>query len=103
MLRMAAASGTTDLVATPHANLTYKYEPLVISERLREVEADLDGTRSLYTGCDFHLSYDNIQYAITNPRKYTINLIRYLLVEFSELLIFRNTADIFGRLQEAGM
>ena len=36
MLRMAAESGTTDLVATPHANLNYKYEPLVIRDRLRE-------------------------------------------------------------------
>jgi protein-tyrosine phosphatase len=26
-----------------------------------------------------------------------------LLVEFSDMLIFRNTAEIFGRLQEAGM
>ena len=103
MLRMAAESGTTDLVATPHANLSYKYEPLVIRDRLREVEAALDGALRLYTGCDFHLSYDNIQDAIVNPRKYTINQNRYLLVEFSELLIFRNTADIFGRLQEAGM
>jgi len=99
MLRMAAESGTTDLVATPHANLNYKYEPLVIRERLREVEAGLNGALRLYTGCDFHLSYDNIQDAIVNPRKYTINQNRYLLVEFSELLIFRNTADIFGRLQ----
>jgi protein-tyrosine phosphatase len=103
MLRMAAESGTTDLVATPHANLNYKFEPLVIRDRLKEVEAALDGALRLYTGCDFHLSYDNIQDAITNPRKYTINQNRYLLVEFSELLIFRNTADIFGRLQEAGM
>jgi protein-tyrosine phosphatase len=103
MLRMAAESGTTDLVATPHANQNYKYQPLVIRERLREVEAALDGALRLYTGCDFHLSYDNIQDAIVNPRKYTINQNRYLLVEFSELLVFRNTADIFGRLQEAGM
>ena len=35
--------------------------------------------------------------------KYTINQDRYLLVEFSDLLIFRNTADIFGRLLEGGM
>src|SRR5579863_7425905 len=103
MLRMAVESGTTDLVATPHANLHYKYEPLVIRDRLQEVEAALDGALRLYTGCDFHLSYDNIQDAIVNPRKYTINQNRYLLVEFSELLIFRNTGDIFGRLQEAGM
>jgi protein-tyrosine phosphatase len=103
MLKMAAAAGTTDLVCTPHANRDYDFEPLVIRERLQELEAGIGGALRLYTGCDFHLSYENIQDAITHPRKYTINQDRYLLVEFSELMIFRNTADIFGRLQEAGM
>jgi protein-tyrosine phosphatase len=103
MLRMAAAAGTTDLVCTPHANRDYKFEPLVIRERIQELEAGIGGALRLYTGCDFHLSYDNIQDAIAQPRKYTINQDRYLLVEFSELMIFRNTADIFGRLQETGM
>ena len=103
MLKMAAAAGTTELVCTPHANRDYKFEPLVIRERLKELEAGIGGGLRLYTGCDFHLSYENIQDAITHPRKYTINQDRYLLVEFSELMIFRNTAEIFGRLQEAGM
>ena len=103
MLKMAAAAGTTELVCTPHANRDFKFEPLVIRERLKELEAGIGSALRLYTGCDFHLSYENIQDAITHPRKYTINQDRFLLVEFSELLIFRNTAEIFGRLQEAGM
>ena len=103
MLRMAADAGTTELVCTPHANRDYKFEPLVIRERIQELEAGIGGALRLYTGCDFHLSYENIQDAIAYPRKYTINQDRYLLVEFSELMIFRNTADIFGRLQETGM
>lgn len=103
MLKMAAAAGTTDLVCTPHANSNYAFEPLVIRDRLRELEAGIGGAVKLYTGCDLHLSYDNIQDAIANPRKYTINGNCCLLVEFSDLLIFRNTGEIFGRLQDAGM
>jgi protein-tyrosine phosphatase len=101
MLRVAEENGTTDLVATPHANLTYRYQPDLIFARL----AELGGQTKvrLYSGCDFHLSYDNIQDAIENPRKYTINQKIYLMVEFSDMLIFRNTAEIFGRLQDAGM
>jgi len=57
----------------------------------------------LYSGCDFHLSYDNIEDALKNPRRYTINQNRYLLVEFSDLLIFHNTAEILARLYDAGM
>jgi protein-tyrosine phosphatase len=103
MLQMAAAAGTTDLVCTPHANSHYKFEPEVIAERLRELQTGIGDAIRLYTGCDFHLSYENIQDAIAHNRKYTINQNRYLLVEFSDLLIFRNTAEIFERLQEAGM
>ena len=103
MVRMAAEHGTTDLVATPHANPNFKFDPQAIAERLAEVaEASANAVR-LHSGSDFHLSYDNIQDAIENPRKYTINGHRYLMVEFSDMLIFNNTAEIFSRLQEAGM
>jgi protein-tyrosine phosphatase len=103
MVAIAAAAGTTDLVATPHASPRYKYDPELVRERLADIQAAAEGTLRLYAGCDFHLSYDNIQDALANPRKYTINGNRYLLVEFSELLIFRNTADIFSRLLDADM
>jgi len=103
MVRMAAEHGTTDLVATPHANPNYRFDPQIIGERLAEVAKASDHVLRLHSGCDFHLSYDNIQDAIANPRKYTINHHRYLMVEFSDLLIFNNTAEIFSRLEEAGM
>ena len=103
MIRMAAEHGTTGLVATPHANLEYRFDPELIAARLAQVRAACGGALRLYTGCDFHLSYENIQDAIEHPRKYTLNQQTYLLVEFSELLIFRNTEDIFARLGEAGM
>jgi protein-tyrosine phosphatase len=103
MLRLAAESGTTDIVATPHANLTYTFQPERIRERLAEVAAAAGGRIKVHSGCDFHLSYDNIQDAIENPRKYTIAQNCYLLVEFSDLLIFQNTAEIFARLQDADM
>ena len=101
MLRVAEENGTTDLVATPHANLEYRFNPALIRDRLAELSAKT--TVRLYSGCDFHLSYDNIRDAIENPRKYTIHQNNYLMVEFSDLLIFRNTDEIFARLQDAGM
>jgi protein-tyrosine phosphatase len=103
MVRMAAEHGTTDLVATPHANLAYRFEPERIAERIAQLREAAGGALRLYTGCDFHLSFDNIRDSIDHPRKYTINQQRYLLVEFSELLIFTNMEEIFARLREAGM
>lgn len=103
MVRMAAAHGTTDLVATPHANLTYKFQPALMAVRKTKIEAACEGVLRLHLGCDFHLSYDNVQDAVANPDKYTLAQRNYLLVEFSDLLIFKNTAEIFGHLQNAGM
>jgi protein-tyrosine phosphatase len=103
MLRMARESGTTAIVATPHANPQYSYDVDVIERKIEDLRPALPEGLEIYRGCDFHLSYDNIQDAISNPRKYTINQGPYLLVEFSDLLIFRNTAEIFSKLRNAGM
>ena len=100
MIRMAAAAGTTHLVCTPHANVQYKFEPALIAERLAQISGH--GVE-IYSGCDFHLNYENIQDALDHPAKYTINQKCYLLVEFSDLIIFRNTGEIFARLQDSGM
>jgi protein-tyrosine phosphatase len=103
LVKMAADAGTTDLVGTPHASPAYRFDPARVMERRRLVESAAGGALRLYTGCDFHLSYDNIEDALKNPTKYTINQNRYLLVEFSDLLIFKNTGEIFARLTDAGM
>jgi protein-tyrosine phosphatase len=103
MVRLAAEHGTTDLVATPHADPNYRFDPEIVEERLAEIAEASGHVVRLHSGCDFHLSYDNIQDAIAHPGKYTINQRRYLMVEFSDLLIFNNTEEIFSRLQDAGM
>ena len=103
MIRMAAEHGTTDLVATPHANLEYNFDPARIAEKMEDLRAAAGESLRLHSGCDFHLSFDNIQDALENPSKYSIAGRNYLLVEFSELLIFRNTSEIFSRLGGAGL
>ena len=103
MVRIAVQHGTTDLVVTPHANHEFSFDPDQIAQRIAEVSDACDDALRIYAGCDFHLSYENIEDAIINPSKYAINHKKYLLVEFSDLLIFHNTPDIFARLGEAGL
>lgn len=103
MLEVAAASGTTDIVATPHANLQYAFDPDVADGKIAELQKAARGKIRIHRGCDFHLSYDNIQDALAHPARYTVNGKRYLLVEFSELLIAKTTEDVFARMQAAGM
>src|SRR5207302_5334089 len=74
-----------------------------IAARLAEMQDAVGDTIRIHTGCDFHLSYDNIQDALQNPSKYTINHKNYVLVEFSDLLIPKTTDDVFYQMQDAGM
>lgn len=103
MLRVAAACGTTDLVATPHANLDFRFDPEQVLEKLAGLEKAAGGAVRLHRGCDFHFYYDNIQDALAHPSKYAINGKSYLLVEFPDLMVAQGTADIFARLREAGL
>lgn len=103
MLRIAEQAGTTDIAATPHANLDFAFSPQRTAEKIAELAAAAGSSVRIHSGCDFHLSFDNIQDALANPSKYTINGRRYLLVEFSDLLIARTIEDVFERMRAAGI
>jgi protein-tyrosine phosphatase len=103
MLKLAADAGTTDIVATPHADLEYQFQPELIRQRVEELTAASGGLPRIHEGCDFHLTFDNIQDALAHPDKYTIAHKRYLMVEFSDMLIFRNMTEIFDRMRQVGI
>jgi protein-tyrosine phosphatase len=103
MLQIAAAAGTTDIVATPHANGRYHFDPVLIDQRIEALAARAPADIRIHRGCDFHLQTDNIEDALANPGKYTINHLGYLLVEFSDLHIFASTDEILNELIGAGM
>jgi protein-tyrosine phosphatase len=103
MVRMAAASGTTDIVATPHANYEFTYEPDTVNQRIRELDQACGHAIRIHGGCDFHLSAANILDALEHPAKYTINGNGYLLVEFPDLVIAPTMEGVFSQLREVGM
>jgi protein-tyrosine phosphatase len=103
MLRVAVENGTTDIVASPHANHEFKFEPEVVAAKIEELRQAVNGAIRIHTGCDFHLSFDNIQDSLQNPSKYAINHKNYVLVEFSDLLIPKTTDDVFYQMRSAGM
>jgi len=101
MLRIALESGTTHLVATPHADPDYHFQPELIQTQLESLRGVT--SLNLYSGCDFHLSHDNLTAALARPRRYTINQGIYLLIELSNFIIFPNTADLYTRLEDVGL
>jgi protein-tyrosine phosphatase len=102
MLRMAAASGTTDIVASPHANNEYKFDENLVAERIAEL-SKTTGIPRIHRGCDFHLNIENIQAAMANPSKFTIGGLNHLLVEFADTFIPPSTEEIFRQFLARGI
>jgi protein-tyrosine phosphatase len=103
MLRMAAAAGTTDIVASPHANLEFSFDPAVVEALIAEVQAAAGDTVKIHYGCDLHLTMENILDALSRPEKYSINHNGYLLVEFSDFLIPKTSGDFFVQMLAGGL
>ncbi len=103
MARIAWRTGTTDLVATPHANFDHAYHPAQIEQTLADLRAAIGSEPRLHTGCDLHLSPQNIEDALAHPGKYAVNHKAYVLVEFPDVLIPPATEERFSAMLEAGM
>ena len=106
MAKAAAADGITHIVCTPHSNGQYFYDPPVIDAKISELQGLLDRDSvgvKLGRGCDFHMSYENIQEAKVDPTKFSINGLGYLLVEVPDYGLPRGLTEIFYQLQLAGL
>ncbi|MGC2635718.1 MAG: CpsB/CapC family capsule biosynthesis tyrosine phosphatase [Acidobacteriaceae bacterium] len=101
--RAAAADGITHIACTPHANEVFEFSPETNRERLAAIRERVGDRLTLGLGCDFHLSHENIEDALENPTKYTINQGQYLLVEFAEFMIPRGIDQIFSEFVLRGM
>ena len=76
----------------------YKFDPEIIRQRRDELQAAVGDRLKLATGCDFHLSFENLQDLEKNPQKYTINQKTYLLVEFADFSIPPSMDDTMHQL-----
>ena len=103
MCRMAAADGITHQVATPHANDRYHYDRTYLQGLVAHLQQLVGNALTLSLGCDFHLSYDNLQDVLANPARYAIAGTRYMLVELSNYSVPQQTTDCFMQLGDRGI
>ena len=103
MAEQAIADGITHVVATPHANDTFRFDPELIQQRRDELQGILGDRLTLATGCDFHLNFENLQDAGKHPTRYTLNQKNYLLVEFADFAIPPAIDEFLLNLQSAGL
>jgi len=103
MCRAAAADGITHMVATPHANDRYHYDREYLQGLVSHLEQLVGDAPKLSLGCDFHLSYENLQDAYAHPDRYVIAGTRYQLVEFSNYSVPESTTASFSKLGDRGI
>ena len=103
MCRMSAADGITHAVATPHANDRYAYDRGYLSDLLEQLRQKIGPELQLSLGCDFHLSFENLERVLEHPHTYTIGDTNYLLIELSNFSVPTRLGDCFTRLGDIGL
>lgn len=103
LLHMAAAAGTTDIVATPHSNTHHRFLPDQIESRIARLQAAPGPMPRIHRGCDFHLNFANIEEAMAEPGKFSINHRNFLLVEFPEVSIPVGMDEVFSEFLDTSV
>jgi len=85
MMALAAEDGITDMVATPHCDFRFDFDPERCGEQLKRVRRLCSHVPRLHLGCEMHLSVENIERVVAKPQRYTLNSGDCLLVELPDM------------------
>jgi protein-tyrosine phosphatase len=99
----AIADGVTHVVCTPHANSAFSFDYALVRRGLEALRARLGGRLILATGCDFHLTPENLADLKRDAARFCINQRDYLLVEFNEFSIPPVVDQALHEIQLAGL
>lgn len=103
MLRLAAASGTTDIIATPHANPVFPFDESRTQDAFDQLCALIDVPIGLHLGCEVQLNYANLKKVLSRPETYTLNQSRYLLLELPDLFSTKPVTRALRELIAGGL
>ena len=103
MLELARDAGTKAMMTTPHADLRYEFDP----ERSASLRALLQERCPkgplLYSGCEVHLTRENISKVLQNPDVFTLNGGDCLLLELPDLVMPQIVGPAITALNDAGL
>src|SRR5215467_13281716 len=103
MAETAIADGITHVVATPHSSNEYRFDFAAVQQACRELQVAVGDRLKLATGCDFHLSPENLAALKKNAAPFCIHQKDYLLVEFNEFAIPPAMDETLYQIQLAGL
>lgn len=99
LLEGARATGVAAIVATPHCSSRYSLDTADRDARLATAEALVNGAPLLFAGCELELTEERLRQFFEDPRRYTLNGSRYVLVELPHAAgggILARAAKLFG-------
>jgi protein-tyrosine phosphatase len=99
MCALALADGIGHIVATPHANSKYHYDREAFSTLLETLREKTGNKLTFSLGCDFHLSYDNLEELFKDPDKFVIGHTKYFLIELSDFALPPNYQQLLFRFR----
>jgi protein-tyrosine phosphatase len=106
MARLAVDQGITHVVATSHYSSHWRFQPEAVAAQAHQLRGLLAAERiplTIGTGCDFHVSYDNLAECKRTPRTFTINGGDYLLLELPDYALPINLPETLYELQLLGL
>lgn len=102
MLRLAAAAGTTDIVASSHSNAEYVFDPVRAVRSIAELQQAAQDIPRIHYGCELHFTLENVEAVLRSPQTWSINHRGYVLIEFSDFIVPKTSGEILARLGDAG-
>ena len=102
MLRMAAAAGTTDMVASSHCNAEFAFDPGRAALSIAELQRAAHDIPRIHYGCELHFTLENVEAVLRSPEAWSVNHRGYVLIELSDFVIPKTSSEILARLGDAG-
>lgn len=99
MCAIAAKDGVDHIVATPHASPRYAYDRGTLTALLDQLKAKVGGKMKFSLGCDFHLSYENLEALFVKPEQFVIGETKYLLIELNDFSVPPNYPQMLFRMK----
>ncbi len=103
MAEMAIADGISHVVATPHSSNEYHFDFASVQQAAMDLQHAIGDRLKIATGCDFHLSPENLTALKREAAPFCIHQKNYLLVEFNEFSIPPTIDNTIYDIQLAGL
>ncbi len=103
MCALALTAGTVAVIATPHANHRFTFDPEQAAARRLDLGAGLERPLRLFGGCEVELSCETLPAVLERPAAYTLAGSRYLLVELMPAGLPPHLERVWGGLLDRGL